>query len=143
VLGQTAGPTTNWMGLDVLLKFYKERCFDPDLAQARPNDFTNLAEHYVNQAVIDAAARAREAVSDTSAPEVVDFLVDLMAFNNNMVNPWDDSDLRATILTALGSAIEEMRLACIVPAVWCLLVYCSLQSPIRAPYQQTCCGCFC
>ena len=54
--------------------------------------------------MVDAVARAREGTSGTSAPEVVDFLTDLLAFNNNLVNPWDDSDWRAAVLAALGAA---------------------------------------
>ena len=104
VLGSTAGAPTNWMGLDLLLKFFKERCFDADVAQVKANNFSNLTEHFVNQAVVDAVAETREG-GGSSAPEVMDFLVELLTFNNNLVNPWDDSHWRANVLAALGAAL--------------------------------------
>eukprot|EP00976_Prorocentrum_cordatum_P009501 189814-Prorocentrum_minimum.AAC.1 len=46
--GESNSPP-NWMGLDPLLKVFKEQCFDLSVGQLRPNDFSNLAEHYVDQ----------------------------------------------------------------------------------------------
>jgi hypothetical protein len=48
-LGQTAGRSTHWSGLDHLLKMYRTRAFDSELEAPRPWQFADLAEHYVNQ----------------------------------------------------------------------------------------------
>lgn len=48
-LGQTAGRSTNWSGLDHLLKMYRTRAYDSALEAPRPWNFADLAEHYVNQ----------------------------------------------------------------------------------------------
>lgn len=49
-LGQTAGASTAWSGLEHLLRFYRTRVFDANVGLPRPWQFADLSEHYVNQA---------------------------------------------------------------------------------------------
>jgi hypothetical protein len=47
-----AGTATNWMGLDLLLKQYRDRSFDPIVHRPRANDFTDLPGQLVAHAVV-------------------------------------------------------------------------------------------
>lgn len=49
-LGRTAGPATQWAGLDHLLKACRARAMDPATQQPRPRYFASLAEFFVDQA---------------------------------------------------------------------------------------------
>ena len=49
-LGQTAGESTAWSGLEHLLRFYRARIFDAHVGLPWPWQFADLSEHYVNQA---------------------------------------------------------------------------------------------
>jgi hypothetical protein len=68
----------------------------------RPNDFTDLPGQLVAHAEVEAAASATDDGGATPT-EVLEFLVSLLRYNDNAINSWDDSDLRATVVAALGA----------------------------------------
>jgi hypothetical protein len=56
----------------------------------------------VAHAEVEAAAGATDDGGATPT-EVLEFLVSLLRYNDNAINGWDDSDLRATVVAALGT----------------------------------------
>eukprot|EP00271_Cylindrocystis_brebissonii_P013765 TRINITY_DN339_c0_g1_i2.p1 TRINITY_DN339_c0_g1~~TRINITY_DN339_c0_g1_i2.p1 ORF type:complete len:683 (-),score=195.45 TRINITY_DN339_c0_g1_i2:2383-4251(-) len=89
-------------GLDTLLHFARERCFDSRTGLPRPNDFRNWAEHLVNRALPGSVASAR-GDDGCSPPEALQFLLALLKHNDNSRNAFSDSRWLAVILQAVGN----------------------------------------
>eukprot|EP00898_Chlorokybus_atmophyticus_P007637 jgi/Chlat1/7875/Chrsp66S07306 len=100
-LGRTASAKIAYLGRDLLMKFFRERCFDTTgVGQVLPEDAADLAEYFVNLNLPSglAAIRTEDGYSD---PEVIDALLDLLEYNDGGTSA-DNSMLSAT-LDALGS----------------------------------------
>ncbi|GAQ89684.1 TATA binding protein associated factor [Klebsormidium nitens] len=102
-LGRTAKESTNWAGLDMLLKFYRSRRYDPDVEQPKPNDFSDFRDYFVDQAIPGAVASVRG--SDGFSPlEAVEFLLEVLKYNDNSANAFSDGNWLAVVIEAVGAA---------------------------------------
>ncbi|KAG0458297.1 hypothetical protein HPP92_023454 [Vanilla planifolia] len=81
-LAHTASEGTDWAGLMHLIKFYKGRRFDADTGLPRPNDFHDVPEYFVLEAIPHAVAMVR-AVDNKSPREAVEFVLQLLKYNDN------------------------------------------------------------
>lgn len=59
-LGATAHLLEDRPAMDRLIRFYTERCFDPDTHRPRQHYFDNLAEHFVTQVTRPPRVLARQ-----------------------------------------------------------------------------------
>ncbi|XP_028793150.1 transcription initiation factor TFIID subunit 2 isoform X2 [Neltuma alba] len=100
-LASTASEETDWAGLIHLVKFYKSRRFDPDIGLPKPNDFHDFAEYFVLEAIPHAVAMVRAA--DRKSPrEAVDFVLQLLKYNDNNGNPYSDVFWLAQLVQSVG-----------------------------------------
>ncbi|KAK9806814.1 hypothetical protein WJX72_003626 [[Myrmecia] bisecta] len=107
-LAHSRGDGHRSQGLDHLIAYFRQRCFDPEVQQIRPNRFEDLAEHFVSQALPVAISLARHP-SGHSPPEAVDLLVDVAKYEDNRGNIYDDSNFLAAIVQALGNLRPSSR----------------------------------
>ncbi|XP_078179654.1 TBP-associated factor 2 isoform X1 [Carex rostrata] len=100
-LAVTASEETDLTGLLHLVKFYKSRRFDPDIGLPRPNDFRDIPEYFVLEAIPHAVALAR-AANKRSPREAIEFILQLLKYNDNNGNPYSDVYWLATMVQAIG-----------------------------------------
>ncbi|KAH9296277.1 hypothetical protein KI387_039865, partial [Taxus chinensis] len=100
-LANTATEETDWAGLTHLIKFYKSRRFDPDIGLPRPNDFRDFPEYFVLEAIPIAISMVR-GCDGKSPPEAVDFILQLLKYNDNSRNPYSDVYWLATVVDSIG-----------------------------------------
>lgn len=100
-LASTASEDTDWGGLLHLIKFYKSQRFDPNIGLPRPNDFRNFQEYFVLEAIPHAIAMVRAA--DKKSPrEAVEFILQLLKYNDNNGNPYSDVYWLAALVQSVG-----------------------------------------
>ncbi|KAF5206181.1 Transcription initiation factor tfiid subunit [Thalictrum thalictroides] len=100
-LAHTASEDTDWAGLLHLVKFYKSRRFDENMGLPRPNDFHDFPEYFVLEAIPHAIAMVRAA--DKKSPrEAVEFVLQLLKYNDNNGNPYSDVYWLAALVHSIG-----------------------------------------
>ncbi|XP_071704745.1 transcription initiation factor TFIID subunit 2 isoform X2 [Rutidosis leptorrhynchoides] len=100
-LATTASEETDWAGLLHLIKFYKSRRYDDKIGLPKPNDFQDFAEYFVLEAVPHAVALVRAA--DMKSPrEAVEFILELLKYNENNGNPFSDVYWLAALVQSVG-----------------------------------------
>ncbi|CAH1445980.1 unnamed protein product [Lactuca virosa] len=100
-LASTASEETDWDGLLHLIKFYKSRRYDEKIGLPKPNDFHDFAEYLVLEAIPHVVALVRAA--DKKSPrEAVDFILQLLKYNENNVNPYSDVFWLAALVQSVG-----------------------------------------
>ncbi|KAL2651150.1 hypothetical protein R1flu_019278 [Riccia fluitans] len=101
-IASTATEATSWTGLSHLVKFYKSRRCDPDIGLPRSNDFHDLAEYLVLEAIPGAVASVRG--SDGKSPvEATDFLLHILKHNDNSGNQYSDVFWLSSVIEAIGN----------------------------------------
>ncbi|KAG2634965.1 hypothetical protein PVAP13_2NG321000 [Panicum virgatum] len=104
-LAVTASEATDLAGLLHLVKFYKSRRFDADIGMPRPNDFHDIPEYFVLEAIPHAVALVRS--SDKNSPRgAIEFILQLLKYNDNNGNIYSD----VYWLSAMVQAIGELEL---------------------------------
>ncbi|RLN33659.1 transcription initiation factor TFIID subunit 2 [Panicum miliaceum] len=104
-LAVTASEATDLAGLLHLVKFYKSRRFDADIGMPRLNDFHDIPEYFVLEAIPHAVALVRS--SDKNSPKgAVEFILQLLKYNDNNGNIYSD----VYWLSAMVQAIGELEL---------------------------------
>ncbi|GKE15917.1 transcription initiation factor TFIID subunit 2 isoform X2, partial [Tanacetum coccineum] len=103
-LASTASEETDWAGLLHLIKFYKSRRYDEKIGLPKPNDFHDVAEHFVLEAIPHAVALVR-GVDMKSPREAVEFILQLLKYNENNGNTYSD----VFWLTALVQSVGELE----------------------------------
>ncbi|KAK9854442.1 hypothetical protein WJX84_004440 [Apatococcus fuscideae] len=98
--------TNNLMGLQALLQVLRERLTDSRTSEVRSNNFSDLSQYYIDQALPMAIARVRDSMQ-TSPPEAVHALVDALTHEDNRGNLYDDSTFLAGLLQALGHLVPH------------------------------------
>ncbi|KAJ4974000.1 hypothetical protein NE237_007174 [Protea cynaroides] len=100
-LAHSASEETDWAGLLHLVKFYKNRRFDTNIGLPRPNDFHDFPEYFVLEAIPHAIATVRAA--DKKSPrEAVEFVLQLLKYNDNNGNPYSDVYWLAALVQSVG-----------------------------------------
>ncbi|GAU19050.1 hypothetical protein TSUD_193870, partial [Trifolium subterraneum] len=100
-LANSASEETDFSGLLHLVKFYKSRRFDPDIGLPKPNDFHDFAEYFVLEAIPHAVATIRAA--DKKSPrEAIEFVLQLLKYNDNTGNPYSDVFWLAALVQSIG-----------------------------------------
>ncbi|KAI3673284.1 hypothetical protein L6452_39401 [Arctium lappa] len=100
-LASTASEETDWAGLLHLIKFYKSRRYDEKIGLPKPNDFHDFAEYFVLEAIPHAVALVRAA--DKKSPrEAVEFILQLLKYNENNGNPYSDVFWLAALVQSVG-----------------------------------------
>lgn len=100
-LASTATEATGWAGLSHLTKLYKSRRYDPDMGLPRPNDFHDLAEYFVLEVIPGAVAIVRGS-DGRSPPEAVEFILQLLKYNDNSGNQFSDVYWICSIIKSIG-----------------------------------------
>ncbi|KAI4319190.1 hypothetical protein MLD38_032820 [Melastoma candidum] len=100
-LAYTASEETDWSGLHQLIKFYKGRRFDDTIGLPKANDFHDIPEYFVLEAIPHAVAMVR-AVDGKSPREAVEFVLQLLKYNDNNGNIYSDVFWLATLVMSVG-----------------------------------------
>ncbi|KAK4749006.1 hypothetical protein SAY87_026455 [Trapa incisa] len=100
-LANTSSEETDWAGLLHLMKFYKGRRFDATIGLPKPNDFRDIPEYFVLEAIPRAVAMVRTA--DGKSPrEAVEFVLQLLKYNDNNGNIYSDVFWLAALIESIG-----------------------------------------
>ncbi|KAF2325520.1 hypothetical protein GH714_029810 [Hevea brasiliensis] len=100
-LANTASEETDWSGLLHLVKFYKSQRFDATIGLPKPNDFHDFPEYFVLEAIPQAVATVRAA--DKKSPrEAIEFVLQLLKYNDNTGNPYSDVFWLAALVQSVG-----------------------------------------
>lgn len=100
-LANTASEENDWAGLLHLVKFYKSRRFDAAIGLPKPNDFHDFPEYFVLEAIPHAVAKVR-ATDKKSPREAVEFILQLLKYNDNTGNPYSDVFWLAALVQSVG-----------------------------------------
>ncbi|KAL6846135.1 hypothetical protein ACP4OV_023583 [Aristida adscensionis] len=100
-LAATASEANDLAGLLHLVKFYKSRRFDADIGLPRPNDFHNIPEYFVLEAIPHAVALVRSS-NKNSPREAIEFILQLLKYNDNNGNIYSDVYWLSTMVQAIG-----------------------------------------
>ncbi|CAN8234934.1 unnamed protein product [Cochlearia groenlandica] len=100
-LARMASEETDWAGLQHIIKFYKSRRFDAEIGLPKPNDFRDFSEYFVLEAIPHAIAMVRDAEAK-SPREAVEFILQLLKYNDNSGNPYSDVFWLAVLVQSVG-----------------------------------------
>ncbi|ANM58552.1 TBP-associated factor 2 [Arabidopsis thaliana] len=100
-LAKTASEESDWAGLQHLIKFYKSRRFDAEIGLPKPNDFRDFPEYFVLEAIPHAIAIVRGA-EGKSPREAVEFILQLLKYNDNSGNSYSDVFWLAVLVQSVG-----------------------------------------
>lgn len=100
-LAKTASEGTDWAGMLHLVKYYRAKRFDPSIGLPKPNDFHDFPEYFVLEAIPHAVATVRT-VDNKSPREAVEFILQLLKYNDNSGNPYSDVFWLAALVEAIG-----------------------------------------
>lgn len=94
------------LGLHFLVQFYRSRCFDLETSLPKANSFVDLAEYLIDQTVAVALGGMRD--EDGFTPhEALEVILQVLEFNDNEGNEFDDSDWLASWLLGLQRVIVK------------------------------------
>ncbi|XP_023000821.1 transcription initiation factor TFIID subunit 2 [Cucurbita maxima] len=100
-MAKTASEDTDWAGLLNLIKFFKSQRFDADTGLPKPNEFRDFPEYFVLEAIPHAVAMVR-ATDQKSPREAVEFVLQLLKYNDNNGNPYSDVFWLAALVQSVG-----------------------------------------
>ncbi|CAN1133218.1 Transcription initiation factor TFIID subunit 2 [Linum perenne] len=100
-LANSACEETDWAGFQHLVKYYKSRRFDATIGLPKSNDFHDFAEYFVLQAIPHAVSMVRT-VDKKSPREAVEFVLQLLKYNDNSGNPYSDVFWLAALVQSVG-----------------------------------------
>ncbi|XP_074278143.1 transcription initiation factor TFIID subunit 2 isoform X1 [Silene latifolia] len=100
-LAKIASEDSDWAGMLNLIKYYKSKRFDPSIGLPKPNNFHDLAEYFVLEAIPHAVATVRT-VDNKSPKEAVEFVLQVLKYNDNSGNPYSDVFWLAALVEAVG-----------------------------------------
>lgn len=97
------GSNTN---VATLMDWYKSQFIIADEDKPKPNDFQNLAKHFVQLEVIKALSVVRNSQNYTP-DEIVKLLIKILDENNNNGNQYSDDNFRVEAALALGRVYSD------------------------------------
>ena len=96
-------------GLSFLTDFYRARRFDPVTGLPKPNAFTDFSELLVDQTIPLALGSMKD--SDGYTPkEAIELILQVLEFNDNEGNDFDDAEWIAAWITGLEKAQKTSAL---------------------------------
>ncbi|KAI1321818.1 hypothetical protein EDD11_000094 [Mortierella claussenii] len=120
-IARCATAKTDWVGLLHLTKTFQHKfCYPPTHSTTfespdgtipcmpKPNDFSSLAEYYVQKAIPVALSNIRDERGYCPI-KVRQFLLDLLRFNDNTGNVFSDNYYVSTLISALGHSLIPDR----------------------------------
>jgi hypothetical protein len=96
-----AGTPTEAEASHELLIYFKSRYYGDGLSDLLPNDFSDFGGYFVQKAVIRANASLRDS-EDSTPPDQLEMLQELLQWNNNEFNPYADSEYLSCIIEAVA-----------------------------------------
>ncbi|XP_048500364.1 transcription initiation factor TFIID subunit 2 isoform X1 [Beta vulgaris subsp. vulgaris] len=113
VVAKVASEETGWAGMRNLFNLYKAKRFDPSTGLPKPNDFHDFSEYFVLEAIPHAVATVRTA--DKKSPkEAVEFVLQVLKYNDNSGNPYSDVFWLASLVEAIGELeFGQQNIACL------------------------------
>ena len=96
------GTPTEAEASHALLIYFKSRFYSDGLSDPLPNDFTDFGGYFVQKALIRANASLRD-TDDCTPPDQLEMLQELLQWNNNDFNPYDDSEYLSCIVNAIAT----------------------------------------
>lgn len=112
LVGSSANRNLDYLGLFYLFKIFQTRfCFEPEHETSdpfdfrcvpRPNDFSDFSEYHLRKILIIAISHIRDEKGNPF-PQIQQFLVDLLTYNDNAQNAFSDAYYITTIIAALGN----------------------------------------
>jgi transcription initiation factor TFIID subunit 2 len=76
---------TNWLGLDLLFRFFKTHYYSTQTQQPKSNDFANFSSYFLQCAVPEAISLVRDESGRTPS-DVIEFILTLLRNNDNSRN---------------------------------------------------------
>lgn len=87
--------------MELLLRYFKSRYYDPDTQLVRPNDFSDFGEYFVQCEVPSALSKVRTQKNFTP-DSIVEFILELLNYNDNSHNMYSDCYYIANLARSLG-----------------------------------------
>jgi transcription initiation factor TFIID subunit 2 len=106
-MSQLTSKETNWLGLDLLFKFFKTHYYSVQTQLPKPNDFANFTAYFLQCAVPEAISRVRDESGHTPS-DVTEFILTLLRNNDNSRNSYSDNYYVASLLRALGNVHSDV-----------------------------------
>ncbi|KAL9933347.1 hypothetical protein V8E36_008065 [Tilletia maclaganii] len=113
-----AVPQLQYLGLFLLFQLYRFKyCYDQYAPEHDPmavpsipkgNDFTDFANYFIQRALINAISRVRSPYGRT-LPQVKQFLINLLRYNDNSMNRYSDDHFVAGLVNALANAFVPVE----------------------------------
>ena len=89
--------------LDRLISFFKQQFFDDQWTYLKPNNFKNFAEYFLKKEIPLALTNfLDEKVNNETQPEVIQFLLDLIKYNDDSENLYSGDFYTSNLLKALS-----------------------------------------
>eukprot|EP00210_Caulerpa_lentillifera_P009509 g9068.t1 len=105
-LAKLTGRENSYEGLHFLVQFYRSRCFDLETSLPKANCFVDLAEYLIDQTVAVALGGMRD--EDGFTPrEAVEVILNVLEYNDNEGNEFDDSDWLASWFLGLQKVVVK------------------------------------
>ncbi|GAA5898524.1 transcription initiation factor TFIID subunit TAF2 [Sporobolomyces salmoneus] len=106
----------DYLGLFHLFKLFQTWfCFDPDIETKDPfgfrcipktNDFSDFTLYFLKKTILTAISMVRDDRGQTP-PVIQQFLVDLLAYNDNLGNKYSDAHYVSSVMNALSHAFVK------------------------------------
>ncbi|KAK0529562.1 hypothetical protein OC835_004301 [Tilletia horrida] len=113
-----AVPQMQYLGLFLLFQLYRFKfCYDQYAPEHDPmavpsipkgNDFSDFTNYFIQRALINAISRVRSPYGRT-LPQVKQFLINLLRYNDNSMNRYSDDHFIAGIVNALANAFVPIE----------------------------------
>jgi hypothetical protein len=88
--------------MDILIRYFRSKYYDLNGKSVQPNDFANFAEYFVQKSIPQSLSKVRDQKNQTPT-KIVEFILDLLKFNDNFENYYSDSFYLASLLESLGN----------------------------------------
>eukprot|EP01043_Picozoa_sp_COSAG02_P054809 COSAG02_NODE_6265_length_3694_cov_7.168567_3_plen_754_part_00 len=95
------GTPTEAEASHALLIYFKSRFYSDGLSDPLPNDFSDFGGYFVQKALVRANASLRD-VDDSTPPDQLEMLQELLQWNNNDFNGYDDSEYLSCVVNAIA-----------------------------------------
>ncbi|KAJ6241991.1 transcription initiation factor tfiid [Anaeramoeba flamelloides] len=96
------GPSTDWQAGKVLMNTYADNFFDCITGMIKPNDFSDLKGYEFRKGLTLVISTVQDNTDHTPA-KIINFLLDLIRFNDNSYNEFSDDYYLSIVIKSLGN----------------------------------------